>query len=60
MAIPKIIHSRGSFPKLFLGKGVLEIDNKFTLEDPCRSVISIKMQSDFVEITLRHGCSPVN
>ena len=25
-----------------------------------RSVISIKLQSNFIEITLRHGCSPVN
>ena len=29
-------------------------------EHPCRSVISIKLQSNFIEITLRHGCSPVN
>ena len=26
----------------------------------CWSVISIKLQSNFIEITLRHGCSPVN
>ena len=26
----------------------------------CRSVISIKLQSNFIEITLRHGYSPVN
>ena len=25
-----------------------------------QSVISIKLQSNFIEITLRHGCSPVN
>ena len=24
------------------------------------NVISIKLQSNFIEITLRHGCSPVN
>ena len=29
-------------------------------EHPCRSVISIKSQSNFIEITLQHGCSPVN
>ena len=29
-------------------------------EHPCRSVISIKLQSNFNEITLRHGCSLVN
>ena len=28
--------------------------------DPCRSVISIKLQTNFIEIALRHGCSPVN
>ena len=27
---------------------------------PCCSVISIKLQSNFIEIALRHGCSPVN
>ena len=26
---------------------------------PCRSVILIKLQSNFIEITLRHGCSSV-
>ena len=34
--------------------------SKFTGEYPCRSVISIKLQSNLTEITLRHGCSPVN
>ena len=27
---------------------------------PCRRVISIKLQSSFVEIAIRHGCLPVN
>ena len=26
----------------------------------CQSVISIKLLCNFIEITLRHGCSPVN
>ena len=43
-----------------LGKSVLKIYSKFTGKHPCRSVISIKLQSSFTEITLRHGCSPVN
>ena len=51
---------RRSHPEVFLGKGVLEICSKFTGEHPCRKAISIKLQSNFVEITLRHGCSPVN
>ena len=36
------------------------LKSKFTGEHPCQSVISIKMQSDFIEIALWHGCSPVN
>ena len=43
-----------------LWKGVLKISSKFTGEHPCRSAIWIKLQSSFIEITLRHGCSPVN
>ena len=30
------------------------------VEHPNRNVISIKQQSMFIEITLRHGCSPLN
>ena len=41
-------------------EGVLKICSKFTGELPCQSVISIKLQSSFFEITLRHECSPVN
>ena len=45
---------------MFLGKGVLKICTKFTGEHPCRSVVSIKLQSNSIETTPRHGCSPVN
>ena len=45
---------------MFLGKGVLKICSKSTGEHPYRSAISIKLQSNFVEITLWHGCSSVN
>ena len=45
---------------MFLGNGVLKIYSKLTEEHPCQSVISIKLQSNFIEITFRHGCSPVN
>ena len=51
---------RSSPLEVFLGKGVLKICSKFTAKYPCRSAISIKLQSNFIEITLRHGCSPVN
>ena len=42
---------------MFLGEGVLKICSKFTGEHPCQSVISIHLQSNFTEITLRYGCS---
>ena len=51
---------RSSQPELFLGKGVLNICSKFTGQHPCRSTISTKLLCNFIEITIRHGCSPVN
>ena len=51
---------RSSYPEVFVGKGVLKLCSKFTGEHPCRSAISIKLQSNFIEIALRHECSPVN
>ena len=51
---------RSSRPEVFLGKGALKICNKLTGEHPCQCVISIMLQSNFVEIPLRHGCSPVS
>ena len=51
---------RSSGPDVFLGKGVLKICNKFTEEHLCQSEISIKLQSNFIEIALWHGCSPLN
>ena len=46
------------------GKSVMRIHNKFIGEHPCRSAISIKLLKfkfiDFIELTLRHGFSPVN
>ena len=51
---------RSSHQEMFLRKGVLKIRSKFTGEHPCRSAISIKLQSNFIEIALQHGCSPVN
>ena len=41
--IGQISLSRKSPWKVFLGKGVLKISNKFTREHPCRSVVSIKL-----------------
>ena len=45
---------------MFLGKSFLKIGRTFTGEHPCRSAISIKLLSNFIEITLRHSCAPVN
>ena len=36
----------------------LEICSKFKGEQSCQSVIPMKLQSSFIEIILRHGCSP--
>ena len=51
---------RSSCPEVLLGKGVLKKCSKFTGEHPCQSAISIKLQSNLTEITLRYRCSPVN
>ena len=55
-----MVKYRGSRSPVFLEKGVLKKCSKFTGEHPCRSAISIKLQSSFIEITLRHECFPVN
>ena len=52
--------AKSSHPKVFLGKGVLKKCSKFTGEHPRRSVISIRLQSNFIEITLWHCGPPVN
>ena len=51
---------RSSRPEVFLRKGILKICIKVTGEHPCRIAISIKLQSNFIEIALRYACSPVN
>ena len=53
-------YSKSSHPKVLLVKDVLKICSKFTGKHQCRSAISIKLQGKFIEITLWHGCSPVN
>ena len=47
-------------PKCDFNESVLKICSKFTSEHPWQSAISIKLQSNLIEITLRHRCSPVN
>ena len=51
---------RSSHPEVFLEKCILKICSKFTGEHPCRSVSSVKLLCSFIEIILRHWCSPVN
>ena len=53
-ALNTLLHSL-----VFLGKDVQKICCRFTVEQPCRRVISVKFQSNFFEITLRHECSPI-
>ena len=52
--------NRNSRPDVLLGKAVLKICSKFIEQHPHRSAILIKLQSNFIEITLWHGCSLVN
>ena len=51
---------RSSRPEKFVRKGVLKICGKFTGEQSCRKVISIKLLCNFIAIIFRHWCSPVN
>ena len=51
---------RSSPSEVIFGKDVLKLCSKFTGGHPCWSAISIKLQSKFIEIALRHECSPVN
>ena len=51
--------NRSSHLEVFLGKGVLKICSRFTGKHQCRSAISIKLRSNFIEIALRHECSTV-
>ena len=56
-----IMTFRSSYPpEMFVEKGVLKICSKFKGEYPCLSLISIKLIWNFIEIALRHECSPVN
>ena len=52
--------NRSSPPGVFFGKTVLKICSNFIRVHLCRSAISIKLQSKFIKIALKHGCSLVN
>ena len=51
---------RSSRPGVLLRKRVPKICSKFTGKHPCGGAISIKLRSNFIEIALWHGRSPVN
>ena len=52
--------ARSSPPDVFFGKDVLKMCSKLAREHSCGSVISIKLLCNFIEITPRHLCFPVN
>ena len=54
------IQEQSPISVLQIKKRVLQICSKYTEKHPCRSVSSVKLQNNFIEITLPHGCSPVN
>ena len=62
--LPKFWDLRRNFKsshlEVLLRKDVLKLCSKFTGENSYRSAISIKLLCNFIEITLCHGCSPVN
>ena len=51
---------RSTPPEVFLAKRVMKIRSKFTGQHLYQSVISIKLQSNFVQVALQYECSPVN
>ena len=53
-------YSRSSPPEVLLSKSFWKIYRTFTEEHPRRSLISIKLQSNFIEIALWHGWPYVN
>ena len=66
LLVAKVSFVWSSRPEVLLGKGVLNICSKFIREHQYQSVISVKsllkshFGSNFTEIILSHGCSPVN
>ena len=53
----RLIFSEGTFQRCSLGKVFWKCAANLQV---CRSVISIKLQSNFIEITRRSWCSPLN
>ena len=53
------VNLRSRHTEVLLGKGVLKRCSQLTREHPCQRVISIQLLCNFIEVALRHGCSPV-
>ena len=53
------VNLRSRHTEVLLGKGVLKRCSQLTGEHPCQRVISIQLLCNFIEVALRHGCSPV-
>ena len=49
-----------SLPEMCSRKVVLKICRKFAGEHPCQSAISIKLLCNFIGISFRYSCSPIN
>ena len=58
LKVKNILKNKSSPPNEFLRKGILKTYSRFTEEHPCQNVISMNLQSNFIEIT--YGCSPLN
>ena len=56
----KIINHKQPSTGILKKNVFLKICSEFTGDHPCRSVISINLQSNFIEIAPRHEDSPVN
>ena len=54
--IKQVSLSRSTPPEVSLGKSVLKICSKFKENTHAE----VRFQTNFIEIALRHGCSPVN
>ena len=52
-----VVSFRSSHPEVLLVKGALKIGRKFRGEHPCRSVISIKLQSKATLLKSHFGMS---
>ena len=58
--LPSTLYRKKQKTNRFKDVVLRKMYSKFTGEPPCLSVVLIKLLWNFIEITLWHGCSPVN